>query len=393
MRIAAALSKDPDSARATEDVVERVLISLEGEKPDLAFVFVSAGHLPHSETLLGILREQLGARVLLGCGAGGLIGEGQEVEFESAISLWAAALPDVGIQPFHVLPRMVMNQLDFAGWPHPEPAASEVRAMLLFADPFTTPIDQLFDFVEGRFSGLPIIGGLASAGMSQGENRLFCGDRISNRGAVGVILSGPIDVRTVVSQGCRPFGRQFIVTKSERNVIQELGGKPALARLQEVLQEAEASERSRAKRGLQIGKLMNEYSSSTGQGDFLIRSVVQVDTRTQSLAINDLVRRGQTVKFQIRDAEAAHEDLVEALACENEAMGEGGACGALLFSCNGRGSHLFSEDHHDVSAVHSELGDIPVTGFFAAGEIGPVGKKNYLHGFTASLALLRPGIA
>ncbi|MEQ8768822.1 MAG: FIST C-terminal domain-containing protein [Planctomycetota bacterium] len=163
-----------------------------------------------------------------------------------------------------------------------------------------------------------------------------------------------------------------------------------MQRLQEILQDVDSTERARAQRGLHIGKLVNEYSSSYEQGDFLIRSVVQIDTRNQTLAINDAIRRGQTVKFQIRDAEAAHEDLVEALGCESDAMGEETASAAFLFSCSGRGSHMFSQDHHDIGVLQSELGDIPAAGFFAAGEIGPIAGKNFLHGFTASLALLRP---
>ena len=234
--------------------------------------------------------------------------------------------------------------------------------------------------------GLPLIGGLASAARRPGENILFRNDQLVTAGMVGMSLSGPIAVETIVSQGCRPIGNPMIITKARENVIQQLGGKPALGKLQEMVEKLTPRDRALLENGLLMGRVMTEYRDKFARGDFLVRNVVGVGQNDGAIALADMVRVGQTVQFHVRDAESATEDLTLML----EQSSQTKAAGGLLFSCNGRGSRLFGREDHDSGAVAQSMPETPVAGFFAAGEIGPVGGKNFLHGHTASLALFSP---
>ncbi len=201
-----------------------------------------------------------------------------------------------------------------------------------------------------------------------------------------MLLRGPVGARCIVSQGCRPIGRPFVITRARENVILELAGKPPLARLQELWQQLGPEDQQLFQRGLHVGRVINEYQGGFQRGDFLVRNVLGLDRDTGALAITDRVRVGQTVQFHVRDAATADEDLHALLQIDLSA-GAKRPAGALVFSCNGRGSRMFDQPDHDARAVRAEAGEIPLAGFFAAGELGPVGGQNFLHGFTASVVL------
>ncbi len=224
---------------------------------------------------------------------------------------------------------------------------------------------------------------------SPGENRLLLGANEIESGAVAVLVHGAVNVTSVVSQGCRPIGQPFVVTKAERNVVVELGGRPALAQLQELFEKLSPEEQQLARGGLHVGQVIDEYRDEFERGDFLVRNVQGVDPKNGAIAIGDWVRAGRTVQFHVRDAATADEDL-DALLSAVRAGSCGRLRGALLFTCNGRGTRLFDQPHHDAAAVARHWPDLPAAGFFAQGEIGPIGGKNFVHGFTASIALFGP---
>ncbi len=203
---------------------------------------------------------------------------------------------------------------------------------------------------------------------------------------MGVALSGPICVRTIISQGCRPIGERYVITKAENNVIHELGGSAALEHLQATFESLSSKEQHQAHQALHLGLLINEHRNRFERGDFLVRNLIGADRNSGSVAIGDVVREGQTVQFHLRDAQSASEDLHFLLAADRSTHQQL-PLGALVFSCCGRGRGLFGRPHHDSTAIRERLGDIPVAGFFAQGEIGPVGGSNFLHGYTASIAL------
>jgi small ligand-binding sensory domain FIST len=274
-----------------------------------------------------------------------------------------------------------------SGWPDELPAAwPPGAALLLLGEPFSFPADALLARLNDDRPGVPVVGGMASGAWEPGQNRLLLGAREIDAGAVAALVHGPVRVGSVVSQGCRPVGRPYVVTKAQRNVILELSGRPPLAQLADLLDALSPRERDQLRHGLHVGCVVNEYQQRFARGDFLVRNVVGADPDSGAIAIGDWVRTGQTVQFHVRDEQSADEDL-RALA---EAAAAGRPAGAHLFTCNGRGTRMFSQPDHDARVVRDALGDIPLAGFFAQGEIGPVGGRNHLHGFTASLALFEP---
>ncbi|HYT38114.1 MAG TPA: FIST N-terminal domain-containing protein [Acidimicrobiia bacterium] len=369
------LSEHPIPSQAVGEAVGQVLEGLGDERPDLVMLFTSPHHAGAFEDVASSVRGLLDPTVLLGGTAGAVIGGGREIEDSPALSLFAARLPATMLTPVRLEVVPTPDGPSLVGWPdHPD------GTMLLLADPFTFPADAFLERVNEDLPKLQIIGGLASAAMQPGGNRLALDDQVTDAGAVGVVLSGGVEIRTVVSQGCRPVGKPYVVTRSDRNFILELGGKPALQRLQETATAADEEERELMRRGLQIGCVVDETRLEFSRGDFLVRGVVGADQLSGAIAVGDSVPVGRTVQFQVRDAGSADEDLRDLLTSAE-------ADAALLFTCNGRGQRLFGEADHDAGVVDQLLGPLPLAGCFCAGELGPVGARNFLHGFTASLAL------
>jgi small ligand-binding sensory domain FIST len=266
----------------------------------------------------------------------------------------------------------------------------ETHAVIGFGDPFSTPASQLLPALDQAAPGVPLIGGMASGAREPGGNVLFRNDELLESGMVGVSVSGPVRMQALVSQGCRPVGRPMVITKSHENVVEQLGGKPALGVLRELVMDMADHEKAMLSKGLFLGRAISEYRDAFGRGDFLIRNIIGLDEEKGWLGVADYVRTGQTVQFQIRDAATANEDLNEMLSARAGDEGVSPA-GALLFSCNGRGTRLFREPCHDIGLARRAMPATPVAGFFAAGEFGPVGGKNFIHGHTASFALFRQG--
>jgi small ligand-binding sensory domain FIST len=378
----AAVSTAPDHQQALDEVVPAVLGQV-GERPDLVVCFFSMEHAAVAGGIALGLSERTGTATIIGCTAGGVIGGRRELEDPPALSLWAARLPGVRLKPFALEVVELADGYGVTGWPDLDPA--ERPDVLLLPDPFSFPADSFIRRLDEDQPGIRVIGGMASGANGPGLHRLLLGPAALEAGAVGVAITGPVEVRTVVSQGCRPIGSPFTVTRGEGNVIQELGGRPALQRLRELIVGASAADQALLVSGVQLGRVIDEHKASFERGDFLIRSLIGVDEQVGALAIGDQVEVGQTLQFHVRDAAAATEELDLLLA----PVPGWDPQGALLFSCNGRGRHFFNEPDHDAARVAKATGDAPMAGFFAQGELGPVGGQNFLHGFTASMALFR----
>lgn len=380
------LASSPDLVAAAETAVRQALVPLHGQRPDLLCVFVCGDDATAVESAAVRATEVAGARTTLGCRAGGVIGAGQGLEGVPAVSVFAACLPGIRCTPLHLELARTPDGPTVVGMPD---RRDDDAVAVLLADPATFPVSEFVQRSNTDEAVLPLIGGVASGPHGDGDARLFLDGNSVPAGAVGVVLGGSVAVRTVVSQGCRPIGPPMIVTKAERNVLLELAGMPALAKLEQIVSEIAAEDRQAVSRGLHIGIAMDEYIEEHQRGDFLIRGVIGADQQRGAIAIGDLVDVGRTVRFQVRDASAADEDL-------NELFGrfrsDGAPVGgALLFSCNGRGEAMFPSADHDVLAVRTGLDITGVAGFFAAGEIGPVAGRNHVHGFTASILVFGAG--
>lgn len=383
-------STHPQLDQALREATAAAVEGLGGGPADLGVVFVSAAHAAAIRPALESLVDVVPARTLIGATAEGILADGVEHETGPAVVVWLAALPGATIKPVSLEYTQTPDGGMFAGWPANLDGEWPPHAsLLLLADPFSFPVDAFLKRMDEEHPGVPVVGGMASGGSRPGTNTLVVDSRTYDSGAVGVVIGGGVRVRPVVSQGCRPIGRPLVITRAESNMIFELGGRPALERLRELYGELTEADRDLVRASLHVGRAATEYRESFGRGDFLVRNVVGADPQSGVIAVGDTVRTGQTVQFHVRDAASAHDDLRELLVAERTR----GAVpvGALVFTCNGRGTRLFPQPHHDAACVRECLGQLPAAGFFAQGEIGPIGRHNCLHGFTASIALFDRG--
>jgi small ligand-binding sensory domain FIST len=386
MPFAVAQSKLSDSSAALMTVCAEAVERLSGP-PHLAILFYSPEHRLPLAKRTKQLRLTLAECPLIGVQGESIICNEEEIEQSPCLSLWLGRWEEsVSIETFRLEVARTSEGTSVLGWPDGmQDVAGSEAGMILLADPYSFDIDGCLQEINRAHPGLQVAGGMASGAHGPGPHHLLWEETAAETGAVGVLIKGGSLMRTIVSQGCRPIGRTFIVTAADENVVMCLGGKPALDQLRAMWDDLGGMERSLAQQGLHLGRVINEYQSSFGRGDFLVRNVIGFDQDTGAMAVNDRIRVGQTVQFHVRDAQSAHEDLDNLLKAHVPAAGV--PAGALLFTCNGRGTRLFQESSHDARLVSKHTQSCPLAGFFAQGEIGPVGGRNFIHGFTASIAL------
>src|ERR671915_2075893 len=375
VRIGTGLSTSPDQRAGALEATLTAREGLGGLPCDLAVVFASGTHLAAPEAVLEAVHETIAPAQLAGCAAGGVIGSRREVEDGTAVSVWCASLDGGEAATFHATVEEVDEGTGaLAGMADLHGAAGAI----LLADPATFPTDAVLHFLSHAAPAVPLLGGLVSARTAGGETALFMGDQVLEGGAVGVRLDG-VEVLPCVSQGAAPIGPELTITAAEGHVIGELAGKPALEKLRETIEALPAEDLALVQGGLLMGIVVDSNKPDYVQGDFLVRGLVGADPETGQVAVAAEVRPGQVVRLHARDAASADRDLREALGIRMRALGGRRPAGALLFSCNGRGRGLFGHGDHDAGVVAEELGDVPAAGFFAAGEIGPVGGEAFLH--------------
>jgi small ligand-binding sensory domain FIST len=373
-RFAAAFSQHPVATHAVGEVAGAVLEDL-GGAPDVVAVFVTAPHTGTLEDIAAALHQLLRPRVMIGATAVAVLANGVEIEKGPALAIWAAQLGEA-VHSARITADQTVDGWAFRGLD----ALESGRAVVLVGDPYTFPAEEFLATVAESRPDLTVIGGMASAARGPGGNRLVVDGAITTHGAVGFVVGDAGEPETLVSQGCRPIGQPYTVTKAERNMIYELGGQPALERLMTMLDALSPDERALAAHGLHCGVVIDEHRVDFGAGDFLVRNVLGADRESGAVAVGAVVPVGATVQFQVRDADTAHRELVDLLTGRH-------AAAALVFTCNGRGTNLFSTPNHDAALVGELLDTKAVAGMFCAGEMGPVGGHNFLHGFTASVAL------
>jgi small ligand-binding sensory domain FIST len=383
-RPAAAVSTEGGTRAAAEEVAERVRADLAGAPADLALLFLSPEHAGEAETAAAAVMDILRPEALAGATGEAVIATGRELEGVPAMSLLAMSLPGGRARVHHLSVRDTGDgpAVEMPAELVPEPG----EPMLLIADPYSFPADAFLEGVEGRFAGAVAVGGLASGGAGPGEHAFICGRRVMRHGAIAVTVEGDVRLRVLVSQGCAPVGPEMVITSADGNIIHELAGRPAYERLADIVAGLDDHARDLVQRGLLAGLVIDENRAEYGSDDYLMRAVMGGDADQGSLVVGDTVRVGQTFRFHARDAESADADLRAALRRHAE-NGERPQA-ALLFACNGRGSNMYPDPDHDAGAVAEELGPIPLAGMFCSGEIGPVGGHTFLHGFTATMALL-----
>jgi small ligand-binding sensory domain FIST len=383
-----ALSQHHDTRTAATELAE-TLHETVGEDCDLLLVFGSFHHRAAFPLAVETLRQTIHPSTTIGVTAESVLGGDVECEGTAAISALALRIPGVHVRGWSAGPGVPLRAA------HPDALREQTginehtKGVIMLADPFTTPVNDVLRALTGlapRGSTMPIVGGLASGASQPGHNLIILDEHVQSAGVVGVTISGPVDISCVVSQGCRPVGRSHVITRAKGNTIHELGGRTATDVLHEEASELPEHEKMLLSRGLFVGQVINEHKSHYGRGDFLIRAVTGMDNKTGRLIVGDQVRTGQTIQFHVRDAETADEDFN--LLLDMQQLHDDPLAG-LLVTCNGRGTRLFDEESHDTRTIRRRLGEVPIAGFFAAGEIGPIGAKSFLHGHTACLILIR----
>lgn len=385
MKFASAISSATDAEEAVHDIIAH--LHPHSTSFDFACVFFTSHFSGDADSIAQTLIDEFDLPCVIGCSCEGVIGQKQEIEKGPGLSVIAGRVPGARVQAFHLSKTQWENALvDAESMADHFVIGADTRAVIAMGDPWTTPVMPVLDKFDTFHPTVPVIGGIASAAQKANQNVLLFNDARFDEGMVGLSLSGAINVEPVVSQGCRPIGRPFVITKGQSNVIEQLGGRAALEVLEDVVNGLSDADKLLLTSGLLIGRAMNEYKPTLTRGDFVVRNIIGVNDDHKAIGVGDRIKVGQTVQFHVRDAATAHEDLNLILATRKTKS----PAGAMLFSCNGRGSRLFAQPHHDALAVANLLGDIPLAGFFAAGELGPVAGQNFIHAHTASFALFSP---
>ncbi len=387
VRIGCGLSTGADPRIAAIEAGTDARQGLAGHAADLVVVFCSGAHLAAPESTLEGVHEALAPEALIGCGAGGVLGAGREIEGGTAVAVWAASLGMGEAETFHAhaTPGRLEGEVAVGGMP----SAAGAAATLLFPDPYSFPADRALADLARTAPGVPVLGGISSARTLDGDAALFLDDEIVTDGAVGAVLHG-VEILPCVSQGAAGIGPVLEISAVDGHVIRELDGRPALVTLREAIEGLREDERELVSGGLLLGVAIDGAHTLSGSHDYLVRGIIGADPDGGTITVGAPVREGQVVRLHTRDASSADLDLRSALELRSSALG-GSAAGALVFTCNGRGQNMFGMPDHDADAVDEELGGAPCAGFFAAGEIGPVGGENFLHGFTATVAVFAGG--
>ena len=392
MKWASAITTQDNIESGIEEATDSILSQLDSKSADLTVIFISPHFAERYNEILSLIQKRFDPGLLIGCSGGGIIGQGQEVEQQPAFSITSAHLPGVDIQPIQTktteLPNQDTGPRVWRDWLK-VPAENQPHFIFL-ADPFSFRSEEFLSGMDFAYPRSKKVGGLASGAQAQGGNALYLGDRIYSEGLVGVALSGNIEMDTIVAQGCRPIGQTLQITKCQQNMLLELDNVPPMEVLQGLNETLDENDRNLMKTSLFLGIEMDPLKDDPGQGDFLIRNLMGVDHQSGTLAIGSLLREGQLVQFHLRDKIMSAKDLELLLARYQSTGSADDASGALLFSCLGRGQYLYGKRNHDTGMFKDKLGDVPLGGFFCNGEIGPVGKATFLHGYTSSFGIFRP---
>ena len=374
--------------RYSEDAVIGVARDLReemGTNASLGFLFVTQEWRPQIEDTLELIRLHGHVPQLVGCSGWGVIGRKREVEGEPGFSLLLLSLPAGSFTVTQIDENAALESPGPDFW-HTSTgvAPSEARSWIILANPYFGGVETWLEDFSAAYPRVPVLGGLASA--RNAEIFLMRDGDISPAPLLTIALKQGLVVLPLVSQGCRPIGDPSPITKAEENLILEIGNFPAYQALEAAFLSIPAEQRVSVRNNLFLGLAVSEYIEDFKQGDFLIRNILGADPQIGALAVGAYPRVGQTVQFQLRDSKSAREDLI--LASEAVKRRMSGPIGILLFSCAGRGRGLFGTSDHDAGTLAYILGDLPLAGFFCNGEIGPVGAKTFLHGYTASAAVL-----
>ena len=382
---AAALSEHPLLTHAVGECVGH-LLERGGPAPDLVVLGVTEPVVGALEDVHRAVRRLLDPGVLVGVATEGLLGGAQLVERRAAVSMFAtwfapehAPGDDPGLRPVRLAAAV---DADGPAWSVPDGLAGSSGTLVVCIDPDGPSPEALEDRLAELAPELSVVGGSVEVPRRSGATRLLLDDAVHRDGAVGVLLPSEVPVQLVVSQGFRPFGPALAVTSCERNVVRELGGRPALDRLMEAVELLSPEDRALAAGAVHLGQVVDESRDEAGPGDFLVRSVLGADRSIGALAVAGPVELGATVRFHLYDAQAATQELASL------APTVGPAGGVLAFLGAGRGARLFDVVDRDARTLADRLGSTPLAGLTCGAELGPVGGRGFVHHRSVALVAI-----
>jgi small ligand-binding sensory domain FIST len=370
------------------DWAENLRRSLRAPQVSLGLVFMTPAFFPHANQVLEILRVHARIPLLAGCSSTSLVAGATEIEDQPGLVLALYSLPGARLQECYFTQTQVEAAGDDGFWAGETGVTrDQTNGWLAFIDPFHLDAEAWLRGWNETYAPTPVFGGLASGVFTEQSTQVYLNGDVYDEGGVAISFGGDVKLAGVISQGCTPIGETWTLTRVEQNLIHRIANRPAYDVLAETVGQLSAEDQRKVRGNLFIGLVVNEYLEDFHRGDFLVRNLIGGDPNSGVLAVGALPRTGQTMQFQRRDAAAASEDLRELLARTHRELRGAKIYGGCLCCCNGRGKNLFGRSGHDAQLVHREFGDLGLAGFFCNGEIGPVGQSNFLHGYTASLAL------
>ena len=384
---AADWSKDFDE-EGLQQWAEDLRRQLNSPEVSLGLVFMSPAFFPHAKQVLEIIRVHAQVPLLAGCSSQSLVVGDRELEGSAGLVLALYSMPGAELKGVHFTQTQVEEASGLGYWQvETGVAADKSNGWLTFIDPFHLDAESWLRGWNEAYAPLPVFGGLASGVFTDQTTQVYLNGEVFEEGGVAISVGGDVKLAGIVSQGCTPIGDTWTLTRVEQNLIHQIGNQPAYAVLANTVNKMSTKEQRQARGNLFIGLVVNEYLEDFHRGDFLVRNLLGGDPQSGVLAVGALPRAGQTIQFQRRDAAAASEDMNELLQRAQRQLAGTPIYGGCLCCCNGRGQNLFGAPNQDARMVQEKLGPLGLAGFFCNGEVGPVGEKNFLHGYTASLAL------
>ncbi len=373
--------------RADETALDAALQAMAAsgaDHADVAVVFTTGAAYPQGHALLHAVRRVTGATTVLGCSGAGVLTERGEVEGVPAVAVLVVRVDGpLLLRPVMVAGQERLDEKAGADLAKQAGSAAERSALLILPDARNLDPRALLRGLREGLGPVPVLGGVAAG------NPLFelYNTDVTDGAVPGLLLAGTHPA-IGVGQGCEPIGEPYVVTQGEGNVVRAIAGRSPLRVLQEAMEAVPDYERRIPQAGVFAGLAMDPAKSPLTRGDFLVRNLAGLDQETGAVAVAEEVRVGQTLQFQIRDAQASREDLEAMLTRVHTALAGRPPAFGVYFNCAGRGRHLYGVPDHDVTLIRARLGTWPLVGFFGNGEFAPVGSTNFFHNYTGVLVVI-----
>jgi small ligand-binding sensory domain FIST len=357
------------------EVAGQCLSGLEtGSLPaSLGLLYVTEPLAPYIAELHGHLRDKTGVQDWIGTVGGGICAPGREIYDEPAASVMLASLPD---DAYRLIPSGIDALSDMLVSNRDWITEHGAHFGIVHGDPRDNRVPQIIESLTHDLDPGFLVGGLSSAGDENFQTQI-AGEPCEN-GLSGVLLSAEVPVISGLTQGCTPLEGRHTVTRCDRNVLIELDGRPALDVFREDIGEVLSRDFSRVAGYIFAGLPI----PGSDTGDYLVRNLIGIDPEEKLLAIGDILEEDDAIMFCRRDGDSAREDMQRMLRDLRRRSG-GTIRGGVYYTCLGRGRYQFGEHSEELQMIRDELGDFPLTGFYANGEI----SHNRLYGYTGVLTL------